>query len=128
MANTDDLVRLRGCTERWTRNLNRDMDARDYKPEWLRQQCGSCSFWVALSGAFGDDWGVCTSGRGLDGTVRFEHDGCDDHMESGRWEDEVPVAAQSSVAPDGSPSTAPRVNAGIGPTPESDDGDDKDGQ
>ena len=44
--------------------------------------------------------------------------------------------AQSSVAPDGSaslapsgaPSSAPRVSAGIGPTPESDDGDDKDGQ
>ncbi len=45
--------------------------------------------------------------------------------------------AQSSVAPDGSPSvapeagapsSAPRVNAGIGPAPESDDGDDKNGQ
>jgi hypothetical protein len=46
------------------------------------------------------------------------------------------AAAESSVAPDGSlslapagaPSSAPRVNAGIGPTPESDDGDDKNGQ
>ncbi len=45
-------------------------------------------------------------------------------------------AAQSDVAPDGSsslappgaPSSAPRVNAGIGPAPESDDGDDKNGQ
>lgn len=44
--------------------------------------------------------------------------------------------AQSSVAPDGSPSlappgapsSAPRVNADIGPAPESDDGDDKKGQ
>ena len=46
-------------------------------------------------------------------------------------------AAQSSVAPDGSPSvapeagapsSAPRVNAGIGQTPEGDGGDGKDGQ
>ena len=45
--------------------------------------------------------------------------------------------AQSSVAPDGSasvapeagaPSSAPRVNAGIGQTPEGDGGDGKDGQ
>lgn len=43
---------------------------------------------------------------------------------------------QSSVAPDGcspvappaSPSSAPRGNADIGPTPESDEGDDKNGQ
>jgi hypothetical protein len=46
------------------------------------------------------------------------------------------VPAQSDVAPDGSPSVAPpgapssalRVNAGIGPAPESDEGDDKNGQ
>ena len=46
-------------------------------------------------------------------------------------------AAQSSVAPDGSPSvapeagapsSAPRVNAGIGQTPDGDGGDGKDGQ
>ncbi len=58
------------------------------------------------------------------------------------WMGDQPVEAQhatpaqsgvapdgsSSLAPPGAPSSAPRVNAGIGPTPESDDGDDKNGQ
>lgn len=41
------------------------------------QQCESCRRYVALSGAVGMDWGVCTSKDSpCDGKVVFEHHSC----------------------------------------------------
>ena len=74
------------CHRRWLERLNRHMDEPDYQEEWRCQQCGNCSFFAALAGDFGLDWGVCTNRKSkFDGIVRFEHDGCEWYDSSGEW-------------------------------------------
>lgn len=83
----EDKRHFRDCHARWIRNLNRDMDAPEYKEEWRSQQCGACLYWIELIGVFGDDYGACTNRESqFDRMVRFEHDGCDKYVASGRWD------------------------------------------
>ncbi len=50
----------------------------DYSDEWYLEQCGGCASYRPLAGPLGADWGGCTNALSpADGTLRFEHDGCD---------------------------------------------------
>ena len=62
---------------RWGARQNRSTGDPNYQDKWYSEQCGGCLHWLALAGSLGDDWGVCSSPSSpLDGTARFEHDGC----------------------------------------------------
>jgi hypothetical protein len=77
----DDRVR-RAVHERWGERLNRRTDDPGYLEEWYFQQCGGCLHWLALGGALGAEWGVCSARESAyDGVARFEHDGCDHFAE-----------------------------------------------
>lgn len=69
----------RATHDRWiARGLNRAPSDPDYSDNWYAEQCGGCHWYRTLEGAQGADWGVCSSPESrFDGTVRFEHDGCD---------------------------------------------------
>lgn len=85
----DSKDHLADCHDRWSSRLNRDMDAQGYQDAWYAEQCGGCRFYIRLSGLFYEDWGVCSNARSaLDGSVRFEHDGCEKFVPSGTdfWE------------------------------------------
>ncbi len=72
--------------ERWLALRNRHQEADTYREEWWGQQCGSCVWWIPLSGALGHDYGACANARSeFDGSVRFEHDGCEAFEFSGEW-------------------------------------------
>jgi hypothetical protein len=82
MADADLLRRSRehfeACHDRWMERRNRVMEAPGYLDEWYAQQCGICRFWIPLVQPFGLDYGSCSNLKSVfDGTVRFEHDGCD---------------------------------------------------
>jgi DUF3027 family protein len=69
--------------ERWMGLRNRQQEAPDYDESWWAEQCGACRFWLAVSGALGHDYGVCTNPAApFDGKVRFEHDGCEQFDEA----------------------------------------------
>lgn len=71
---------------RWIKRVARDMDSPDYREKWRSQQCFSCIFFVALAQRFSDDWGVCANAKStFDGTVKFEHDGCDEYRVSAAY-------------------------------------------
>ena len=71
---------------RWLAHRNRNIDDPKYREEWRREQCGSCQFWIPLAGSWGLDWGGCSNEASpFDGTVRFEHDGCDQYSEAAHW-------------------------------------------
>ncbi|MER6961448.1 DUF3027 domain-containing protein [Streptomyces sp. NPDC000618] len=71
---------------RWIQNRNRRTDDPAYQESWYDEQCGGCRFWIPLSGTLGSDYGACAnSSSPFDGTIRFEHDGCEEFEESGRW-------------------------------------------
>ena len=66
------------CHERWSKRMNRDVDSHDYRDEWYQQQFLFCRYFISLAGCLAEDYGACSNPRSqLDGTVRFEHDGCD---------------------------------------------------
>ncbi|NJO07655.1 MAG: DUF3027 domain-containing protein [Chloroflexaceae bacterium] len=69
---------------RWIqRGMYWDRDAPDAKDEWFGKQCMTCCYYVPLSGLFAGDWGACSNAHSpLDGTVRFEHDGCEAYNEN----------------------------------------------
>lgn len=90
MKKRDDLANspehFKAAHERWMARRNRRQDSPGYKDEWYAQQCGACRFWLPLEGRFGSDYGVCSNaGSPFDGTVRFEHDGCDFFEPAGGW-------------------------------------------
>ncbi len=67
--------------QRWVERGNRPLDA-----EWSEKQCGSCAFWVPLTGTWGLDWGVCSNPESLmDQRATFEHDGCEAHEATEKW-------------------------------------------
>jgi hypothetical protein len=71
---------------RWVARRNRDTARADYREEWYDEQCGSCRFWFPLAGQLGADHGACANPRSpFDGRVQFEHDGCDEFEDAGRW-------------------------------------------
>ncbi|WP_460514774.1 DUF3027 domain-containing protein [Flindersiella endophytica] len=58
----------------------------EYRESWYDEQCGGCRFWIPLAGSMGSDYGACAnSASPFDGTIRFEHDGCDVFEQPGRW-------------------------------------------
>jgi hypothetical protein len=74
---------LERCHERWQERRNRKQDDLDYKEEWYSEQCGSCQYFISLTGKFSEDYGVCSnSDSEFDGFVRFEHDGCEKYSEA----------------------------------------------
>ena len=71
---------------RWQTRLNRVQGNPEYSDEWYAEQCGRCEFWVPLAGTWGLDFGACTNPASpFDGTVRFEHDGCEFFSEAPEW-------------------------------------------
>ncbi len=77
---------LRTTHERWAGQRNRLVESDGYEDEWYAEQCGSCRYWIPLSGAFGSDYGGCSNPLSpFDKHVMFEHDGCKEHEPAGRW-------------------------------------------
>jgi Protein of unknown function (DUF3027) len=70
--------------ERWIQKRNRNPSSPDYQwDKWAGQQCLTCRYYIPLSGSFGADYGACSNAASpFDGTVRFEHDGCDEYSEN----------------------------------------------
>ncbi|GAA2211406.1 hypothetical protein GCM10009850_068650 [Nonomuraea monospora] len=72
--------------KRWIAERNRRTEDPGYREEWYYEQCGSCRFWLPLSGELGSDYGACANQASpFDGRVRFEHDGCEAFQEAGAW-------------------------------------------
>lgn len=77
---------FRSTHERWMQRRNRLIESDAYQDEWNAQQCGSCRYWLPLSGAFRHDYGGCSNPASLfDKQVMFEHDGCEAHEDAGHW-------------------------------------------
>ncbi len=73
---------FRACHRRWVKKIHRDLDGPNRPPIWGRQQCMLCSYYVPLTGVFIDDYGVCSNPTSqFDGTLMFEHDGCEQFIE-----------------------------------------------
>lgn len=71
---------------RWLAVRNRKQESPDYQEEWYSEQCGGCEFWIPLAGGWGSDFGVCSNlDSPFDGTVRFEHDGCEFFSPGEAW-------------------------------------------
>jgi len=63
---------------RWMDRRNRKQEEDGYKDKWQAEQCGGCQFFIPLTGALIEDYGACSNPASpFDGTVMFEHDGCD---------------------------------------------------
>lgn len=66
--------------ERWLTRRNRKLYEPHTPDDWYNFQCYNCLYYILLSGPLGNDWGVCSNEKSkFDGTVRFEHDGCEFH-------------------------------------------------
>lgn len=76
-------VRRQVVHSRWVSTERaRDTATADDRDDW-NEQCGGCWHWLALGGQLGADWGVCSNeATAFDGRVRFEHDGCSNHLAS----------------------------------------------
>jgi hypothetical protein len=71
---------------RWLESRNRRQEDAAYRDDWRGQQCGMCEFWVPLAGSWGLDNGACSNPSSpFDGTVRSEHDGCDQFSLGRAW-------------------------------------------
>jgi hypothetical protein len=80
----NDMRHAAATHQRWVQLANRRQGDPDYLSAWYAEQCGACRFWGPLSGALGLDYGGCTNQASpYEGTVRFEHDGCDVFEASG---------------------------------------------
>lgn len=75
------------CHRRWAARMNRSEEERDLNDACNNpRQCGSCAYYVPLTGVFESDWGACSNAVSpRDGRVMFEHDGCEHHRECG-WQ------------------------------------------
>ncbi|NRQ38597.1 DUF3027 domain-containing protein [Nonomuraea sp. NN258] len=81
-----DQAELSAIHRRWVAERHRRTEDPDYREEWYYEQCGSCRFWLPLSGELGRDYGACANPASpFDGRVRFEHDGCEAFQEAGAW-------------------------------------------
>jgi hypothetical protein len=82
----EDHDHFKACHERWSERLNRDQNSPEYKDEWWAEQCLQCRFFIPLVGVFIEDYGACSNPLSpCDGTVRFEHDGCEHFSEVMEW-------------------------------------------
>jgi hypothetical protein len=76
----------RSTHDRWLDQRNRRQEDAGYRDEWYAEQCGRCEFWVPLAGDWGRDFGGCSNPASpFDGTVRFEHDGCEHFSSADEW-------------------------------------------
>ena len=76
----------RSTSDRWLRGRNRTQEASDYKDEWRTQQCGQCQYWIPLAGTWGLDYGAYSNEAStFDGSIRFEHDGCEAFLPAEQW-------------------------------------------
>jgi hypothetical protein len=83
---TESSSELDAIHTRWIQKRNRRTDDPEYRESWYDEQCGGCRFWIPLAGLMGSDYGACANPVSpFDGTVRFEHDGCDAFEDLGRW-------------------------------------------
>ena len=75
------------CHERWMERRNRIVESPEYLDQWLDEQCMFCQYYIPLTGAFMEDYGACSNALSpLDGTVRFEHDGCTEFAPGEWWQ------------------------------------------
>jgi hypothetical protein len=82
-ALVNDREHLEETHKRWIKNIHWDRYGSNAREDWQGKQCLTCRYFIPLSGIFGDDYGVCSNvASPLDGTVRFEHDGCDEYSEN----------------------------------------------
>ena len=76
----------RATHTRWMARRNRKQGSPEYEESWRAQQCGSCEFWIPLAGKWGSDYGGCSNPESPhDGSIRFEHDGCEFHSPGEVW-------------------------------------------
>ena len=81
-----DPKHFQGTHERWNDRRNRRVESDGYREEWYREQCGSCKYWIPLTGVFAADYGGCSNPASMfDKQVMFEHDGCPAHESAGEW-------------------------------------------
>jgi hypothetical protein len=84
MHASEDQDHFDACHARWSRTLNRSTASPEYRDEWYESQCGACRYYVRLDGLFSADYGACTNAASaFDGSVLFEHDGCEQFEYSG---------------------------------------------
>jgi len=85
-----DRAHLDSCHERRIQrrqNLAPDADFDTLPPSWFADQCGGCRYFIPMTGLFSSDWGVCSQRTAVkDGQVVFEHDGCDQFEDAGKWD------------------------------------------
>lgn len=75
------------------------MDDPEYLDTWYAEQCMHCRFFIPLSGALAEDWGVCSNpDSSFDGLVRFEQDGCRRFSQSSGWWPHGEIEAHRKVA------------------------------
>jgi hypothetical protein len=80
--------------KRWAARLpsNSHRYGKPQEESWYAEQCGGCASYRPVAGPLGEDWGACTSVTSpCDGTIRFEHDGCEAFSPAGP-EDFAPFA------------------------------------
>ena len=83
---THDMRHAAITHQRWLDRRHRVQESPAYQEAWYGAQCGSCRYWVPLSGALGSDYGGCTNDRSeFDMRLMFEHDGCDDFAPAAGW-------------------------------------------
>ncbi len=85
MSLVENVDHFLSCHERWIKRGLR-INQVPKSADWEDQQCMNCKYFVPLVGAFGEDYGVCSNEQSIaDGTVRFEHDGCDKFVQGEWW-------------------------------------------
>lgn len=74
----EDLDHFRETHARWQRNVGLEIDSDEVTDGERRRQCFACRYYLPLTGAFAEDWGVCSNASSpRDGRATFEHDGCE---------------------------------------------------
>ena len=84
--------------DRWIKRKNRLWPSReeDIPDHWYNEQCGQCRFYLLLQGRLSTDWGVCSNAASpFDGTVLFEHDGCDQYVGANAWVSTYPYLREN---------------------------------
>jgi hypothetical protein len=70
--------------QRWIANRYRDPGSPGFDwDKWAGKECMTCRFYIPLMGILGADYGACSNPDSpFDGSVRFEHDGCEAYSEN----------------------------------------------
>lgn len=91
----DHRQHLRACQRRWENYMHRHPQSPHYQAAWSQQQCWHCRYFIPLTGAFSEHYGLCSHLTSLfDGLVRAGNDGCNQHEEAQeRWTKQHQIAA-----------------------------------